>query len=654
MAYPISYYPASTNTYSHGRGGRKLEYIVIHYTGTSASAKNNCAYFAGGNRQASAHFFLDGSPTIYLSVPLDCAAWAVGNMDMNCRSISIEVVSNGKNFTGDEIEQLKYLVPYLQKKYGIDDKHVIRHYDVADHVRYGKTLDPHKHCPAAYVNNVKWNGLKGTVLSGKENVEVPKKEYPENPKVYKSVIVDGYAGYDTISALQQLFNVKKTGHVIGQNPDNEKLLQGFTSIDYDDGGDELVKAVQKQLKIKVDGYAGYDTIVAFQKALGVEADGYAGKDTAKAVQRFVNNMLECYGDRKTVSQWLGCTGNVYQWLKSHENDNYYLGTRYLGCHNYGNAVANAKPYLTAFPNGELKNPNLLKGRMEGYKPGMNCAGFVSHVLYSVGGNIEKVDRNGTGWYCNLGNWLRSIRNNDIKHYTFKSKKELLASALPQPGDILIFEPESYADGHDGHVVYYWGNGKMWSSGSPNHIVDVSNYYPWKYNYIIVPTGNYKPALVDGGQGGNKPQPPKGDDANTDVIYRVQVGAYKERQNAVIRLAQLKRSGFNGFLTKVDGLYKAQVGAFKDKKNADALVNKLKSKGFGAFATTKKGTIVSVADDEINKVSLSEYMKAEDYFSADEIKKGQEYLGVDKSGKVEEGTLSALKNWLDKQLAKLKK
>lgn len=42
-----------------GRNGNKVSFIVIHYVGAVSSAKNNCIYFCNGNRNASAHFFVD-------------------------------------------------------------------------------------------------------------------------------------------------------------------------------------------------------------------------------------------------------------------------------------------------------------------------------------------------------------------------------------------------------------------------------------------------------------------------------------------------------------------------------------------------------------------------------------------------------------------
>lgn len=40
------------------------------------------------------------------------------------------------------------------------------------------------------------------------------------------------------------------------------------------------------------------------------------------------------------------------------------------------------------------------------------------------------------------------------------------------------------------------------------------------------------------------------------------------------------------------LYRVQVGAYKDKKNAEAMLDKVKAAGFDAFITTNSGTVVS--------------------------------------------------------------
>ena len=67
--------PASKETYDR-LGGRDVAFVVLHYTGNvSDTAEANCKYFAGGDREASAHYFVD-EDSIYQSVPACDRAWA--------------------------------------------------------------------------------------------------------------------------------------------------------------------------------------------------------------------------------------------------------------------------------------------------------------------------------------------------------------------------------------------------------------------------------------------------------------------------------------------------------------------------------------------------------------------------------------------------
>lgn len=78
-------------------------------------------------------------------------------------------------------------------------------------------------------------------------------------------------------------------------------------------------------------------------------------------------------------------------------------------------------------------------------------------------------------------------------------------------------------------------------------------------------------------------------APAGTLYRVQVGAYKDRGNADRQQEKVKTAGFETYMVKVDDLYKIQVGAFSVKYNAEQLLDKIKAAGFEAFVTTKGGT-----------------------------------------------------------------
>ena len=79
---------------------------------------------------------------------------------------------------------------------------------------------------------------------------------------------------------------------------------------------------------------------------------------------------------------------------------------------------------------------------------------------------------------------------------------------------------------------------------------------------------------------------------TDHLYRVQVGAYKNKANADAQLAHVKAAGFDTYMVQIGGLYKIQVGAYREKANADNMMTKLKAAGFDAFITTESGASVS--------------------------------------------------------------
>lgn len=156
MAYSILFKQCGSDHMTRGRS-RAVDRIVVHFTATLASARNNATYFARNEGQgASAHYFVDDiTPEIYQSVAEGDTAWHAGDWQMNCRAIGIEVVSAGEDFSATEVEKLGWLVRKLMAKYGIGASGVIRHYDVTG-----------KLCPAPYVAASKWAALKAAITGG--------------------------------------------------------------------------------------------------------------------------------------------------------------------------------------------------------------------------------------------------------------------------------------------------------------------------------------------------------------------------------------------------------------------------------------------------------------------------------------------------------
>ena len=84
--------------YNHTNGDvPRIKYIVIHYVGALGGAKANCQWYAGGNRSASAHYYVDFDGSIWQSVEDKNIAWHCGAKKYvhpecrNANSIGIEL-----------------------------------------------------------------------------------------------------------------------------------------------------------------------------------------------------------------------------------------------------------------------------------------------------------------------------------------------------------------------------------------------------------------------------------------------------------------------------------------------------------------------------------------------------------------------------------
>ena len=172
--------------YNHNAGSvSRIKYIVIHYTGALGDAKANCNYFAGGNRNASAHYFVGYDGAIWQSVEDKNVAWHCGAKSYkhaecrNANSIGIEMCVRKKStasmgatdkdwyFESATVEAAAELTRYLMEKYNVPASHVIRHYDVTGKI-----------CPNPYVYNTMahtWDEFKqlisGTASAGGSQTE---------------------------------------------------------------------------------------------------------------------------------------------------------------------------------------------------------------------------------------------------------------------------------------------------------------------------------------------------------------------------------------------------------------------------------------------------------------------------------------------------
>lgn len=120
---------------------------------------------------------------------------------------------------------------------------------------------------------------------------------------------------------------------------------------------------------------------------------------------------------------------------------------------------------------------------------------------------------------------------------------------------------------------------------------------------------------------NKKQP-------ADILYRVQVGAFSVKSNAVNMQVKLKNAGYtNTTIIKHKNVYRVQVGAFSKKANAKSLAKKLEDKDFSTYITTSSGTDVK-ATVKKSITTIAKEVIAGKWGNGDSRKKALEKAGYD--------------------------
>lgn len=255
--------------YNHYDNANKPAYIVLHYTGNNTdTAKNNADYFFGGNRGASAHYFVDDN-SIWQSVEDYDGAWAVGDGGgkygiTNTNSISVEMCCVNGVVTDKTESNALDLVKHLQKKYNISNNNVVRHYDAS-----------RKICPNWSANNwSRWNNFKSKI-NGNVSINKPINQ-PNKP------LIDDWVKRLQIACNAQGFSNQVVDGIPGKN-----TLNGCPIVKKGARG-SITKLIQERLGVSADGIFGNDTynaVVNFQRNNNLSADGVVGQNTWRKLLR---------------------------------------------------------------------------------------------------------------------------------------------------------------------------------------------------------------------------------------------------------------------------------------------------------------------------------------------------------------------------------
>ena len=183
----------------------------------------------------------------------------------------------------------------------------------------------------------------------------------------------------------------------------------------------------------------------------------------------------------------------------------------------------------------------------------------AHYVCEAGRVACIVNEGDSAWHCGNGYWNRH---------------SIGIEARPEcrPGDVdTVVELIATIYKHLGRVVPVVGHKDITPTACPGR------YYP-----LISDIQRRAEAMYRGETVTPTPSKP----AVTDDLYRVQIGAFRNRDNAVKMLSQLSSKQFKGSLAYDSGLYRVQVGAFKSLDNASNLLRDVKGKGFSAIIVCK--------------------------------------------------------------------
>ena len=228
--------------YNFNKGSiSRIKYIVIHYVGALGGAENNCRYYGGGNRNASAHYFVGFNGEVWQCVEDANIAWHCGASSYkheecrNANSIGIELCVRKKNtknlgatdkdwyFEDATVEAAAELTRYLMEKYGVPASHVIRHYDVTGKI-----------CPNPYVYNTSahtWDEFKKKI--SEQQAETPQNS--NEKAIWDFLTGKGLNAYAVAGIMGNLYAESGLNSCNLQNTYNKIL--GMSDEEYTDAVD---------------------------------------------------------------------------------------------------------------------------------------------------------------------------------------------------------------------------------------------------------------------------------------------------------------------------------------------------------------------------------------------------------------------------------
>ncbi len=421
-----------------GNRSERVQYIVIHYTGSEGTAANNVNYFNNGNRGASAHYFVDRSGEIreycdparyyawHCGGPIESAFHPMYGKCTNRNSIGVEICThyNGENweFTTAAVSAAVELTKYLMQKFSVPAANVIRHYDVTG-----------KSCPrvpgwGAVSGDAEWRKFKSRLTGAAVVVSLSKGDQGEDVKKMQEMLIacgyncgkagaDGSWGADTEKAVlsfQADHNLATDG-VFG--PKTRAALEA----DYKAGKKREEKREEKQETPATDNAAFIKTIGELarkdQEKTGILAcitvaqaileSGFGRSDLGKTAHNLFGMKCSLSGNTWSGSTWDGKSVYSKDTKEVYSSGPATVRADFRAYKNWAESVADHSAYLA----GARKNGSALR-----------YAGLVGCTDYKKAAEIIKA-----GGYATAPDYVsklcRLVEQYGLTKYNAAEKKE---------------------------------------------------------------------------------------------------------------------------------------------------------------------------------------------------------------------------------------
>ncbi len=198
------------------RKGKKINYIIIHYTAIKSLSKS-IEHLCSNKNKVSSHYLISNNGDIYNLVPESQRAWHAGQSrwkeynDMNSVSIGIELdyfpSFKKKPFNKNLINSLISLLQKIINKYQISPENILAHSDIAPY----RKIDPGNNFPWTLLENLSLSFKIQSVEDGSIIKLINKwfKSINLLSRKKRLLFMLNYIGYDVSLAIKSNINLNK-------------------------------------------------------------------------------------------------------------------------------------------------------------------------------------------------------------------------------------------------------------------------------------------------------------------------------------------------------------------------------------------------------------------------------------------------------------